>query len=156
LFEILKGYFRLTPEDYRLKFRGITRKVEESYTQFSTRLANSFDKWMLAKDAADNVDIMRFCLLMESFMQATDDGLANHILDKNPTTIAEAAGYADTYVSRRSIVRNMTKESAGEKKWVKHRSHSAFGRNRNRNWDRNRKKPNPPANANTKPQTPPY
>jgi hypothetical protein len=61
--------------------------VEESYTQFSTRLVNSFDKWMIAKDAADNVDIMRFCL-MESFMQATDDGLANYILDKNPTTIA--------------------------------------------------------------------
>jgi hypothetical protein len=49
----------------------------------------------------------------------------------------------------------MTKESAGEKKWDKHRSHSAFGRNRNRNWDRNQKKPNPPDNANTKPQTPP-
>jgi hypothetical protein len=109
--EILKGYYRLTPEDYRNKFRGITRKNEESYAQFGTRLSNSFNKWMVARDAADNIDMMRFCLLMEPFMQATDDGLANYILDKDPTTIAEAATYADTYVSRCSMTRDMCKES---------------------------------------------
>jgi hypothetical protein len=66
--EVLKGYYKLTSEDYRKKFRGISRKTDESYVQFGTRHANSFDKWMAARDSVDNVDAMRFCLIMEPFM----------------------------------------------------------------------------------------
>jgi hypothetical protein len=153
--ELLKGYFRLTPEDYRRKFRSITRKPEESYAQFATRLAGTFDKWMKARDATDNADAMRFCLLMEPFMQATDEGLANYILDKEPTTIVEAASYADNYVSRRSSTKkDVNKESAGGRRWERPRSYSAYGKNRGGRGGQTQKKPNP-ASAGPKGTVPP-
>jgi hypothetical protein len=99
--EVLHSYYRLTPEDNRVRFRSVKKSADETFAQFSGRLVGSFDRWMTATKST-TFENMREVVIMEAFLQGTDRALANHIFDKEPETVDEASRFADNFISRRT------------------------------------------------------
>jgi hypothetical protein len=126
--EVLRSYYRLTPEDYRVKFRSVKKSADETFAQFSGCLGGSFDRWMTATKST-TFENMREVVIMEAFLQGTDRALANHIFDKEPETVDEAARCADNFISRRTA-RDQIFNKPEYKKTDNQKQSNKFSRNR--------------------------
>jgi hypothetical protein len=72
---------------------------------------------------------MREVVIMEAFLQGTDRALANHIFDKEPETVDEAARCADNFISRRTATDQIFNKPEN-KKTDNQKQQNKFSRNR--------------------------
>ena len=93
---ILRRY-NLTPEAYRLKFRGIKKRTDETYCETIVVMSEYYDRWMEGSEAND-VESIRDVILREQFIRIVPEDLKIWLLDRKPSSVTEAAKLADQYL----------------------------------------------------------
>ena len=92
--------YEVSAETYRLRFRGMARKPNESYRMFLSRLCDQLTRWIKATE----MDLQELVLL-EQFLKTLPRELAIWLKEQNPTSAVKAAEMADDYdVARRGEV----------------------------------------------------
>lgn len=106
---ILRGY-QLPPEAYRLKFRSLRKKHDQTFVQLSWFKTTSFDRRCTALNI-DSMDKMREFILVEEFINCLSPSIAIHVRERKPTTIHAARILADGYVLFHNRSRHSTPAS---------------------------------------------
>ena len=97
--------FDVCAENFRKRFRNISKNVSETFLEFSFKIKESFDRWLFKSEIKDFKALQQLILLERFNESYSDDSeLAVWMLNKNPVTLEEAARQADEFSSlRRSI-----------------------------------------------------
>lgn len=93
--EILRAY-ALIPESYRRKFRNYQKFGAQTYLEFASRKRDALMKWLNSSDV-DNFQSLVNLVLVEDFIRSVPREVSNYLLDKEFTTVEQAAKYADGY-----------------------------------------------------------
>ena len=78
---LLRG-FNKSPDTYRLEFRSLRIKPNETYDQFSTRLSTVFDYWLEAKGIPKEFDNLHSFMLLDQFLSSLIPELRTFIKEK--------------------------------------------------------------------------
>ena len=68
---IILRHYQLTPEAYRLKFKTASKKPDETFEEFATRLTLYFRRWLKPSDESDtsqDVNRMMKLQLIDQFL----------------------------------------------------------------------------------------
>lgn len=93
--EALLVQLQLVPEEYRSRFRKLTRQQGQSYADFAFNLTTLFKRWTKGVNVYDNIDALRETMLIEQFCINLAPDLKRWLFDKHPPTVAEAARLCD-------------------------------------------------------------
>ena len=93
--EILRAY-SLVPEAYRKRFRGLQKKQEQTYLEFASNKREALSRW-LKSVSVNNFESLVDLLLVEDFLRSVNKEVSTYLLDKEFSTIEQAARQADNY-----------------------------------------------------------
>lgn len=99
--EILKQ-FKITTEAARLKFRGLVKDAEITYSTFAFKLRAYLNQWLENAEAKGDLDQFVNLILLEQFWSVCPVGMKLNLQEKsNVKTLEEVALAADEYTARR-------------------------------------------------------
>ena len=103
----LLSAFDICAENFRKRFRNITKIPSETYLEFAFKIKEPFDRWLFKTETKDFNSLQQL-LLLERFGDsfADDPELAIWLLNKKPKTLEEAARYADEFSTLRRSMKN--------------------------------------------------
>ncbi|KAG7165014.1 putative SCAN domain-containing protein-like 7, partial [Homarus americanus] len=87
------------PEAHRQRFRGLRKKAEQTHLEFARSKREIFSKWLHSKEVSE-FDSLIELLLTEQFWRTINEEVAVYLLDREFSTIEEAAKHADGFVLR--------------------------------------------------------
>lgn len=104
--EVLKAY-EITPEFYRVKFRGARKSLSQKYTEFGHVISKSLDKWWKALEVS-SLEAAREAILLEQFMSGVEPRVRMYLCERRVKAVEEAVRLAEDYdiVNRPSYARN--------------------------------------------------
>ncbi|KAL3977676.1 G protein-coupled receptor [Sarotherodon galilaeus] len=91
--------FEISAETYRIRFRNMTVKDDETPKELRTRLKDLYEKWMLPKEKTK--DQIGDVIVMEQFLRVLNPELRTWVKERNPTTSKEAAEMAEAFLAAR-------------------------------------------------------
>ena len=94
---ILKRY-DINEESYRVRFRGISKKPEESYSEMSIRAADLIRKW--TRDCHSRDDVLEV-FTVEQMLNSLPGGMRIWVSERKPKIAAEVGKLADDYSQAR-------------------------------------------------------
>ena len=102
--ETLLTAFDVCADVFRKRFRNITKNYNETFTEFSFKIHEAFDRWLM-KTEVNNFEALKQLFLLERFNQtfADDSELVMWMLNKSPKTLSEAACVADEFSTLRRV-----------------------------------------------------
>ena len=86
------------PEVYREKFRSIKKDNTVTFTLVAFRLETSFKRWIRSLNVT-KFDELKQVVLIEQYMSCLPDDIRIWLLDRNPTTLSDAAKLSDEYTA---------------------------------------------------------
>ena len=105
--DIILRHYQLTPDAYRLKFRTASKKPDETFEEFVTRLELYFQRWLKPSDesgTSEDVKRMMELLLTDQFLTSVrNENLRTKLREKKLSTVQAVARYADEYVLNRKM-----------------------------------------------------
>ena len=116
---VLRAYERV-PEAYRLEFRSLKLKADQTFVDLARQQELAFDKWIRACDAHTFQELKQL-LLVEQFKASVPRHIELHLTQQQVTDARKAAEMADNYV----LVHQepwKTRPSAGAKRQVVERT----------------------------------
>uniref|UniRef100_A0A8C8RFZ3 SCAN box domain-containing protein n=1 Tax=Pelusios castaneus TaxID=367368 RepID=A0A8C8RFZ3_9SAUR len=97
-----KRRFKITPESYRLKFRNYRRPDNVTYTETAHKLFGYLKRWIMGEGAQGSYDKLLDLIAKEQLLEIAPHYIKAAVLDREPSTILEAARIADTFIQNRS------------------------------------------------------
>ena len=98
--------YKLNAETYRKKFRASSRKPDETYTEWVTRMTDLFQRWAEA-EKAESVDQIKQIMLKEQAFDKMPRDLSLWIREKQPDTVVKLGELADEYTAIRGGHQNL-------------------------------------------------
>lgn len=98
--EILKAYACI-PETYRQRFRTLRKKTDQSYLEFARVKREALDRWLRSREVCD-FNSMVEVILEEEFLRTISKEVSTFLLDREFTSIEDAAKLAESYSLRHS------------------------------------------------------
>src|SRR5664279_2095115 len=107
----LLNAFDVCAEVFRKRFRNLTKNYNETYIEFSFKIQEEFERWLLKAEIRD-FEALQQLFLLERFNQiiADDSDLVMWMLNKTPKTLSEAARVADEFSTLRRVSKNTYKK----------------------------------------------
>ena len=96
----LRRQFRLSPEAYRRKFRGMKKEFQESYIQFGTRLEKTLQHWTDLSESS-----LKDLILIEQLMNTVTPELKIKLGETNPKDFQTAVEIAESFSEARRLFR---------------------------------------------------
>ena len=90
--------FSYVPEVYREKFRSIKKDNTVTFKEFAFRLEISFKRLIHSLNAT-KFEKLKQVVLIEQYMSCLPDDIRIWLLDRNPTTLSDAAKLSDEYTA---------------------------------------------------------
>lgn len=109
---LLKKY-RLSTEAFRQRFRGDTKKTEQSFTEFAYSLRSNLVEWLKSAEVYGDHDRVVECMGLEQLYKCMPETVRFWVQDKLPETTQKAAELAEEYMSRRGSQKGDTPERRG-------------------------------------------
>ncbi|KAM7308006.1 hypothetical protein ISCGN_011641 [Ixodes scapularis] len=106
---LLKKY-RLSTEAFRQRFRGDTKKTEQSFTEFAYSLRSNLVEWLKSAEVYGDHDRIVECIGLEQLCKCMPETVRFWVQDKVPETTQKAAELAEEYLSRRGSQKGDTPE----------------------------------------------
>ncbi|KAL7883860.1 hypothetical protein SRHO_G00015180 [Serrasalmus rhombeus] len=91
--------FEISPETYRLRFRNDVVGEDESPRELYVRIKGLYEKWMLPNTKTK--EQIGETIILEQFLKIVNPDLRSWILERGPSSAAEAAKMAEAYVTAR-------------------------------------------------------
>src|ERR1043165_753399 len=89
--------FARVPEFYRKRFRTLLKGTQETFSAFAFRLALPFHRWLEGEGALDDLPKVLEVFKLEQFVNCLPVEIHRWIIDKKPSTLAQAAKLADEF-----------------------------------------------------------
>src|ERR1043165_2384496 len=89
--------FARVPEFYRKRFRTLLKGTQETFSVFAFRLALPFHRWLEGEGALDDLPKVLEVFKLEQFVNCLPVEIHRWIIDKKPSTLAQAAKLADEF-----------------------------------------------------------
>jgi hypothetical protein len=86
----------LSAEIYRSKFRGATKRLSETYSDFATYLSMQYDRWLKSCSISE-FEELRQLHLIEQFCERLQQDVKVHVAEKKLPTLNEVARATDEY-----------------------------------------------------------
>ena len=84
-----------------MKFRAVSRRAEESYSEMATRTMDLLHKWTRGCERlADALEMFA----MEQLLNSVPVGVRIWVSERKPKTVAEAGRLADDYAQARNLI----------------------------------------------------
>ena len=93
---VLRAYERV-PEAYRLEFRTLKLKSDQTYVDLARQQELAFDKWLRACEVHTFQDLRKL-LLLEQFKSSVPRHIEVHLNEQQVTEPRKAAEKVDNYV----------------------------------------------------------
>ena len=107
---ILKRY-NVNDESYRMRFRSVAKRQEESYQEMATRTMDLLRKW--TRHCDDMGEVLEL-FAVEQLLNSLPSGVRIWVSERKPKSVAEAGQLANDYVqARRSKEGSRTEEPNG-------------------------------------------
>ena len=101
--EAILKRFNISEESYRMKFRAVSRRAEESYSKMATRMIDLLHKLTHGCERlADALELFA----MEQLLNSVPVGVRIWLSERKPKTVAEAGSLADDYAPARNLKDN--------------------------------------------------
>uniref|UniRef100_A0ABM5GM15 SCAN box domain-containing protein n=1 Tax=Pogona vitticeps TaxID=103695 RepID=A0ABM5GM15_9SAUR len=84
----------ITAEQLRQKFRSLTKKPEQTFTQVGAQLVRLLEKW-LSQEGTETFQQLKDLIALEQFYSVLHGELKFHVRERKPKSVAEAAEIAD-------------------------------------------------------------
>ena len=97
---LLKQY-NLTQEGFRAKFRDSRPRLDESPSQFATRISGYLDRWMETAEVK-TLKALRDLIIREQFITTCPKDLAVHLREHEYTSIGDLCNQADRFLEAHS------------------------------------------------------
>ena len=104
--------YELCSEVYRKRFRTFRKLPTDTYADFAFKLSNVFKRWLDGNQSYDEVEKLRQAMLLEQFFECLPDEMRLWLTDRKPTTISQAAQFADQFVAIRKTAKSETSDGA--------------------------------------------
>ncbi|KAL7841522.1 hypothetical protein SRHO_G00252130 [Serrasalmus rhombeus] len=91
--------FEISPETYRLRFRNDVVGEDESPRELYVRIKGLYEKWMLPNTKTK--EQIGETIILEQFLKVVNPDLRSWILERGPSSAADAAKMAEAYVTAR-------------------------------------------------------
>ena len=108
--EILKAY-SLVPEAYRKRFRGLCKKPDQTYLEFASVKRDYFSRWLKSTDVTQYDSLVNL-ILCEDFLSSVNKDVSMYLVDKEFSTIEEAAKQADCFSLRQGKHNNYSSQAS--------------------------------------------
>ena len=99
---MLRAY-EVIPEVHRQKFRSHLKSKKDTFSVHACKFNVLFTKWLTGLNCFTNIDRKKQVLLLERFFETLQMNIKLWLIDKNSTTLEEAAHLADTYAVNHKI-----------------------------------------------------
>ncbi|KAJ8035594.1 hypothetical protein HOLleu_19322 [Holothuria leucospilota] len=90
--------FNLTPNGYKTKFRTCKPDHNETASQYATRLANYFDRWIDTSQVQHRFEDLRQHIIIDQFLSNVPRELSIFVKERKPKTLSAASQLADEYI----------------------------------------------------------
>ncbi|KAJ8038938.1 hypothetical protein HOLleu_16504 [Holothuria leucospilota] len=90
--------FNLTPTGYKTKFRTCKPDLNETASQYVTRLANYFDRWIDTSQVQHQFKDLREHLILDQFLSSAPKEVAIFVKERKLKTLGAASQLADEYI----------------------------------------------------------
>lgn len=97
---LLRGYNK-TPESYRRDFRAARISPNETYAQFSTKLARNLDYWVESLKVENTYDALRNFMLSDQFLASVSSDLRQFLKENDAKTLTDMVTMADNWSTAR-------------------------------------------------------
>ncbi|XP_078234983.1 uncharacterized protein LOC144583976 [Pogona vitticeps] len=84
----------INAEQLRQKFRSLTKKPEQTFTQVGAQLVRLLEKW-LSQEGTETFQQLKDLIALEQFYSVLHGELKFHVRERKPKSVAEAAEIAD-------------------------------------------------------------
>ena len=98
---LLRG-FNKSPDTYRVEFRNLRIKPNETFQQFSIRLSTVFDYWLEAKTVQKDFENLHSFILLDQFLSSLIPDLRTFIKERDVSSLTEAVTLADNWATARN------------------------------------------------------
>ena len=100
----LLARFQITPDAAKVKFRGLEKSDEQTYSDLAYQMKTHFEQWLkLAKVDGDYHKLVEL-MCLEQYLNKCPNNLKYWLQEKEQvTTIEQAALLSDDYVTRRKV-----------------------------------------------------
>ncbi|XP_075060710.1 uncharacterized protein LOC142145886 [Mixophyes fleayi] len=108
--------FNITPEAHRQKFRDLKRSASESYSGLVAQLCASFKQWVGGLQIT-TFDALQDLMIQEQFLTLCPADVKEWVVDRDPTSSAEAARLANKYTVTRAPTAKRGTFVPGQSAW---------------------------------------
>ena len=91
--------YSVVSEVHRKRFRNLSKRNEESFSDFGFLLSNHFKRWTKGENAYDHVERLREVCKLEQFYEKIASELRDWLIDKAPQTLTQVTKLADEHTS---------------------------------------------------------
>ena len=85
------------PEFHRKRFRTLNKFANETYSNFTFRLALPFNSWLDGEEASTSLNRLKEVLKLEQFTNCLPTDLHKWVEEKRPKVLVDAAKLPDQY-----------------------------------------------------------
>ena len=96
--ELLRG-FNKTPESYRLDFRNLRIKTDETFSQFSTTLSKCLSLWIDSLEVEHDYQSLFNMIVMDQLLASVSPELRSFILEQRCEDLNEVIDVAEAWAS---------------------------------------------------------
>ncbi|XP_075056506.1 uncharacterized protein LOC142142518 [Mixophyes fleayi] len=108
--------FNITPEAHRQKFRDLKRSASDTYSGLVAQLCASFKQWVGGLQIT-TFDALQDLMIQEQFLTLCPADVKEWVVDRDPTSSAEAARLADKYIVTRAPAAKRGTFVPGQSAW---------------------------------------
>ena len=101
--EALLRAHEVIPEAHSQKFRNHLKSEKETFSDHAYNLNVLFTKWVTGLNCFSNLDRLKQVLLLERLFETLPESIKLLLIDKDPTTLEEAARLVDTYAVNHKV-----------------------------------------------------
>ncbi len=105
--DIILRHYQLTPDAYRLKFKTASKKPDETFEEFATRLELYFKRWLKPSETSkttEDVTRMFEMIVIDQFLTSIrNETLRTKLREKKKSTVQAVARCADEYLLNRNM-----------------------------------------------------
>ena len=84
---------------HRKRFRNLSKRNEEIFSDFGFLLSNHFKRWTEGENAFDDVERLREVCKLEQFYEKIASELRDWLIDQAPQTLTQATKLADEHTA---------------------------------------------------------